>query len=304
MSERTGILLLTFGSAVTSEDVPRYLASVRGGRPVSDELITEFRRRFDVIGRSPLLEITREQAAGLQSRLDSETPGAYMVREGYLHSAPSVADAHAAVCSEGVTRILAIVLAPQYSSLILTGYEKTLATLEDGPPLRTARAWHDLEAWVGSLCERVSEALHDLPSDVPVVFTAHSLPRIVVDRDPAYIEQLHATVDAVAARSGIVEKRWHFAWQSAGHTPEEWLKPDLTDLLPQLAAEGCDELLVVPVQFVADHLETLYDIDVAAAAQADAAGMRMHRIAMPNASPRFVDALAAVVHRELAAWSS
>ncbi len=307
MTAPTGVLLMTFGSAVTAEDVPPYLRSVRGGAEADPELVLEFQRRFRRIGRSPLIDITLEQARGLQRLLDERHgDGAFRVAAGMLHSQPAIDAAIDGLAADGVNPVLAIVLAPQYSPLILAGYERAVEAARRRHPgleIAVAGAWHLTAGWIESLAERVREALHP-PGDPPaggsaLVFTAHSLPRTVVERDPGYITQLHETVDGVVARLGLPEGSWRFAWQSAGHTPAEWLRPDLLDVLPEIAAVGATEVLVVPVQFVADHLETLYDIDVAAAEQAQAAGLRFRRIAMPNASPAFIRGLAEVVDREL-----
>jgi ferrochelatase len=307
---RVGVLLLTFGSAVTSADVPAYLRSVRGGREPSPELVAEFARRFDIIGRSPLIDITREQAAALELRLNGEGGDhTFAVSAGMLHSQPWIVDSLRQLVTEGATRLVAVVLAPQYSPLILTGYERTLtaAVAEVAPalPVRLAGAWHTTASWVASLSGRVEEALLRFDAGdrdrVAIVFTAHSLPRPVVDRDPGYMVQVDETIAAVTERLGLPRDRWIFAFQSAGHTPEEWLKPDLTEVLPGLRDSGARDVLVVPVQFVTDHLEILYDIDVAAAEQARTAGLRFHRIAMPNTDAQFIDALAEVVHREMAA---
>ena len=306
----TGVLLMTFGSAVTSADVPQYLRSVRGGREASAELVEEFRRRFDVIGRSPLIDITVEQGAALERLLSERHPdGEFAVGVGMLHSAPRVTDGLRSLCDRGVEQVVAVVLAPQYSPLILSGYERSLGahgpTCAPGIPVRLAEAWHRTPSWVESLSERLVEALGRLEQaaagPVAVVFTAHSLPRPVVERDPGYMAQIEETIAAVAAAAGLAPERWTFAFQSAGHTPEEWLTPDLLDVLPGLRDDGATDVLVVPVQFVADHLEILYDIDVAAAAQAGEAGLGFHRIRMPNTSARFITALAEVVERELAA---
>ena len=308
--DRVGVLLLTFGSAVTSADVPAYLRSVRGGREPSAELVAEFARRFDVIGRSPLLDITLAQAAALERTLNGRNvERAFAVSAGMLHSAPWIVDSLRGLVGEGVTRVVAIVLAPQYSPLILTGYERALsaaaAEVAATTPVRIAGAWHTASSWVSSLSGRVDEALRRFdPADrdrVAIVFTAHSLPRPVVERDPGYMIQVDETIAAVATRLGLARERWTFAFQSAGHTPEEWLKPDLIDVLPGLRDSGAIDVLVVPVQFVADHLEILYDIDVAAAGQARDAQLGFHRIAMPNTDPQFIAALAEVVDRELAA---
>jgi len=127
-----------------------------------------------------------------------------------------------------------------------------------------------------------------------VLLTAHSLPKRVFDAEPDYIAQLREAGDAIAHAAALPADRWRWAYQSAGHTQEEWLRPDLVELFPDIAATGARDILVVPVQFLADHLEVLYDLDIAAAAQARAAGLTYHRTAMPNAGPEFIRALADV----------
>jgi ferrochelatase len=306
MTTPTGILLLTFGSAVTAEQVPAYLRSVRGGSEPDPELVAEFERRFQRIGRSPLLDITADQADGLERLLtERHGPGAFRVSVGMQHSAPWIADAIDAMVAHGITRILGIVLAPQYSRLILSGYEREVERARGRHPgleMAVAGAWHTVPGWIEGLSDRVAEAMAATPPLplVTILFTAHSLPRSVIERDPGYIDQLHETVGAVVDRLHLPEGSWRFAWQSAGHTPAEWLKPDLLDILPELSAAGATEVLVAPVQFVSDHLETLYDIDVAAGEQAAECGLRLRRIAMPNSSAAMIRGLAEVVDRELA----
>ena len=303
---RLGVVLATFGSAVTADDVPAYLSSVRGGREVPGDLIDEFRRRYDLIVRSPLIDITEAQGRALQTLLDAaDGASGTRVVVGMLHSAPSLPDAFDVLLADGVGRIVVIVLAPQYSPIILAGYERTVAAWSSAHPdvdIHIAGAWHLLREWIDTLSERVTEAIEQVDPQVrermPIVFTAHSLPRSVVDRDPGYIDQLRATAEAVAARLHLDQGRWQFAYQSAGHTPEEWLTPDVKDLFPAFRDSGITEVLVVPLQFLADHLEILYDIDIAAGEEAATAGIVMHRIALPNTQPAFIRALAAVVERE------
>ena len=307
MAAPAGVLLLTFGSAVTSADLLPYLRSVRGGREPSPEVVAEFTRRFDIIGRSPLLDITAAQAAAVQELLDERHgAGGHRVATGMLHSAPSVDSGFDSLVRAGVDRVAAIVLAPQFSPLILAGYRRALdaARSAHAPtlPVTLAGPWHLTEGWLDSLAGRTRAALDRVGSEnVGIVFTSHSLPKPVVDRDPSYLQQIDETVRAVADRVGLRDGDWQFAFQSAGHTPEEWLKPDLLDVLPGIAASGRSGVLVVPVQFVADHLEVLYDIDVAAAEQAREAGLAFHRIEMPNTTPAFIAGLADVAERELAA---
>ena len=295
----TGVLLMTYGSAATAEEVPGYLRSVRGGRDPDRELVAEFQRRYRLIGWSPLVRITLEQGAALQRLLDAE-PGAgrYRVEVGMLHSEPTIDEALARLAVAGVRRLVGIVLSPQWSPVIMGGYRRALdaAAGRLGPDagVRLAGPWHDTPAFLDALAERVTQALDRLDPDVPVLFTAHSLPKAVIDRDPGYLDQIAETIDAVAERAGLERGRWQFAYQSAGHSPEEWLKPDLKDLLPGLRAEGHAAVLVVPVQFLADHLEILYDIDVAAREEAEAAGLAFHRIELLNTSPAFIRALSDV----------
>jgi ferrochelatase len=301
-----GVLLMTYGTPTDAGGMPAYLLSVRGGREASPELIEEFVRRYELVGWSPLIEITTAQGAALQRLLDAEEgSGSYLVEVGMLHSEPGIAAAVERLAEAGVRELIGIVLSPQYSSIIMGRYHRTLteAATALGPDgrVRIAGAWHDLPSFVDSLAERTAAALAAMPRggrDVPVLMTAHSLPRPVVDREPGYVVQLTDTAEAIAKRLGLDGERWRFAYQSAGHTPEEWLRPDLKELLPGLRAAGHDAVLVVPVQFLADHLEILYDLDVAAREEAEEAGIAFHRIELPNTQPQFIRALADVVHRE------
>jgi len=118
--------------------------------------------------------------------------------------------------------------------------------------------------------------------------------RGVAEQEPGYLAQLSETAEAVAARTGTRHDRWQFCWQSAGHEPGEWMKPDFADLMPELAAAGRRSVVVAPVQFLADHLEILYDVDIGAREQAERNGLSFHRIESLNAHPDFVAAQAAV----------
>lgn len=307
-----GVLLMTFGAAKTPEDVPEYLNNVyRGSAP--QDLIEEFQRRYRLVGGSPLVEITQAQANRLQEALNRQPgPGErYCVEIGLRHTEPFIADGLKRLAGKGCERIVAMVMSPQYSPIIMGGYPRAVeaasAQLPEGVKVTVAGAWHILPAFLDALARRVREALEAFPPEerdtVPVILTAHSLPESVVAREPHYIDQLMETVHAVVARVPLKTGRWSFAYQSAGHSPEPWLTPDLKDLLPGLREAGHRNVLVVPVQFLADHLETLYDIDVAAREEAEEAGMTFNRIAMFNTMPEFIDALAEVVHRELSAGS-
>jgi len=300
----TGVLLMTFGTSVTSDGVEDYLRSVYRRQPAADT-VAEFKRRFDLVGRSPLIEITLAQGAALQELLDREHgDGRYRVEVGMLHTEPRIPDALARLVDAGVDRVICIVLAPQYSPLIMGGYnrtvEETVAERGIDIPVTVAGAWHDIPGWIDSLAERLQETI-DRAGDLPIVFTAHSLPEAVVERDTGYLDQIHETIRRVADRVGLRPGQWQFGYQSAGHTPEEWLTPDFKDLVPDIAKAGHTGVIFVPVQFIADHLETLYDIDIAGREEAEEVGLAFHRVPVPNTAPTFIDALRQVVERETAA---
>jgi ferrochelatase len=302
-SDRPGVLLMTYGSpaSLEREDIRTYLARVRGGREPDAELVDEFTRRYRVIGGSPLIEITRAQAAALAEELG------WPVEIGMRFSEPSILTGLRTLADAGVAKAAAIILSPQYSPLLMSGYTRAIdeartALGDEAPAVSVAGAWHEEPAFVAALGRRVVEALAGLRRDdrepVPVLMTAHSLPKRVAEQEPAYLAQLRATAEAVAATAGLSDRDWTFCWQSAGHEPGEWMKPDFADLMPEIAAQGGRSVLVVPVQFLADHLEILYDVDVGAREQAHRCGLTFRRIASLNADPDLIGALAAVARRK------
>lgn len=300
MSEpRLGVLLMTYGSpAPNLDDIGEYLAAVRGGRPAPDELVAEFRRRYEVIGGSPLIPITRRQAAAVAERLRDEGVDA-TAAVGMRFSEPSIPAGLRQLTEAGCHRVSAIVMSPQYSELLMSGYRRALdaavAELGDGAPsVQLAPAWYGEPGFVAAIAERIGEGLERLPDDAPVLLTAHSLPKRVADAEPAYLDQLRETAESVAAAADLPGERWTFCWQSAGHEPGEWMRPDFTDVLPRLRDDGHRSVLVAPIQFLADHLEILYDVDIGAREQAESAGMAFARIESLNLSPTFIGALAAV----------
>ncbi len=305
-----GVVLMTYGSPRTLDDVPAYLANVRGGRPADDDLVAEFRRRYRLIGGSPLIEITRAQANALERVLQiAARPGwSYLVEIGMRFSEPSVAAAVAALAGRGVDTMVGIIMSPQYSPIIMSGYVRAIeeaAAAQAAPiPVLVAGSWHRQPAFLQALCQRLREALDEAASSGSpfpyVLLTAHSMPKRVVEGEPGYIAQLHETASLVAELAGLSDDRWQFCYQSAGHTPEEWLKPDFADVMPLLAQAGESSVLIAPVQFLADHLEILYDIEIGAREQAERHGLRFARTASLNTSPLFIDALAAVVEEQLA----
>ncbi len=311
MTEKTrvGVILLTYGSPETLDDMPQYLANVRGGRPAEQELVDEFRRRYELIGGSPLVRITREQAAALERELNRRHPDGptFQVTVGMRFAPPMIADAVQAIGLES-DELVGVIMSPQYSPIIMSGYNTAFdsAVAELGrSDLRATVAgdWHLQPEFIEALTQRVQEALGRLPADVresvSVLLTAHSMPQRVVEKEPRYIESLKETARAVAERLGLGPDRWMFCYQSAGHTPEEWLKPDFADIMPILREQGQTHVLIAPVQFLADHLEILYDIEVGAREQAEEHGIEFARIESLNVAPKFIAALADVVEETM-----
>lgn len=304
-----GILLMTYGSPATLDDIPEYMTNVRGGRPPEPELVTEFRRRYELIGGSPLLRITVAQAAALEDELNRRHPDGprFKAAAGMRFAPPYVVDVLPELAA-GCDQVVGIIMSPQYSPILMRGYVTTIAEAaarlgRDDLLVRVAEDWHLQPDFVAAVAERVRAALDELPPDerdtTPVLLTAHSMPLRVVRDEPDYIGHLHETAAAVAREAGLSDAQWQFCYQSAGHTPEEWLKPDFADLMPELKAKGASDVLIAPVQFLADHLEILYDIEVGAREQAEEHNIIFHRTQSLNAMPLFISALASVVEETL-----
>ena len=311
MSPTIGIVLMSFGTVSTPDEVPEFLKRVRGGAEPTPEVVAEMRRRYTLIGGSPLTGITLDQASALEALLNNRSSDGerFRVVVGMRHAPPFVAEAFDTLAKESVKRVIAVILSPQHSPILMNGYHQAVAeakgVLGQDASVTVAGPWHRLPSFIDALAHRVSEALDRLPEGerhtAPVVMTAHSMPKSVVDQEPEYLDMLRETARSVARKAGLAEGRWQLAYQSAGHAPVEWLEPDIKDLFPGLQARGYQSVLVVPIQFLADHLELLYDIDVAAREQAEEAGLALSRTEAFNTMPAFIEALANVVRRELGA---
>ena len=300
-----GVMLMTYGSPATLEEIPTYLKNVRGGRQPDEGLIAEFRRRYALIGGSPLLRITREQAAALQEELNrqhSDGPLFHVVA-GMRFAPPFIADLVPEVTLD-TQQLIGVIMSPQYSPIIMSGYTHTLEDSvkqlhRDDLIVKIAGDWHLQPDFLLALAQRVQQALDRFPEEVrlhvPVLLTAHSMPKRVIEKEPDYINDLKETAARVAELVGLSNERWMFCYQSAGHTPEEWLKPDFADIMPELRAAGHKHVLIAPVQFLADHLEILYDIEIGARQQAEEHGIQFARTESLNTSPLFIKALAEVV---------
>jgi ferrochelatase len=282
----TAILLMAHGTPSSLEELPEYLALVRGGRPASDQLLAEMRHNYSAIGgRSPLTDITFHQRDALAARL-----GGVPVAAGMRTWHPFIAEALVSLAGPGVTRVVGIPLAPQFSTLSVRKYvEAARAAIPAGVEFACVPSYHAHALLLDAFAGRIRE-IGGPASDELVVFTAHSLPeRVIASGDP-YADEVRATADGVAKRAGIGD--YALAFQSAGRTPEAWIGPELNRVIRERSAAGIRRMLVVPVGFVCDHTEILFDIDVQAAATAASCGVRLRRTASLNDSPAFIELLA------------
>ena len=278
----TGVLLMAHGTPSSLDDMPEYLRLVRGGRPPSAELVAEMRHNYEAIGgRSPLTERTLAQADALRARLGAGVPVAVGMRNWH----PFIKDAIANLGSAGADRIIGIPLAPQFSTLSVQKYtDAALAALPSGMRFEPVPSFATHPLLVQAFAERLLEAQPQAGEEI--VFTAHSLPVRVLEAGDPYPEQVAATARDVAARAGVAE--YAVAYQSAGRTPEPWVGPDVSDLIEQRAPMGARHFLAVPIGFVCDHTEILFDIDVQAANTARACGATLRRTESLNTSPIFI----------------
>lgn len=290
---RTGVLLMAHGTPSSMDEMPEYLQLVRGGRPASPALVEEMRHNYDAIGgRSPLTELTLAQAHALTVRLGGGVP----VAVGMRNWKPFIKEALDGLAASGVTRVIGIPLAPQFSTLSVTKYfDAATAALPAGVSLVRVESFHDHPLLVEAFAERVRASAPR--TDESVIFTAHSLPQRVIDGGDRYAEEVAETARLVAGKAGIAD--YSLAYQSAGRTPEPWIGPALDEHIAALAERGAKALLVVPIGFVCDHTEILFDIDVQAKAAADRAGVSVRRTESLNSSPTFIRALQDLVQRAL-----
>lgn len=294
MSEQA-VLLMAYGTPRDLDDVEAYYTNIRRGNPPTPKALQELRDRYAAIGgRSPLLEITQAQAKGLEDRLGIP------VLVGQKHAAPFIREAFEEIAHTGATHVVGLVLAPHFSSMSVGDYEKrareAAAAIGWEGQFEMVDSWHTAPGYIGLLTNRLRAAIDDFPNeilpDTRFLFTAHSLPARIVEGGDPYADQLEETAACVAHEAGL--SQWHVGWQSAGRTGDEWLGPDILQLIDGFANMGAKGIVVCPCGFVADHLEVLYDLDIEAKQLADRMGLRFARTASPNADPAFLDTLADV----------
>jgi ferrochelatase len=288
-----GVLLMAHGTPSSMDEMPEYLRIVRGGRPASPELVAEMRHHYEAIGgMSPLTDLTIAQGQALARQLGPEVP----VAVGMRNWTPFLRDAILGLAEKGVRRIIGIPLAPQFSTLSVAKYfDAANAALPQGVTIDPVHSYHDHPLLLDAFAERVRAAMP--LAEEEIVFTAHSLPARVVETGDPYPSEVAETARGVAIRAAVA--RYLHAYQSAGRTPEPWLAPDVNELIEQRVVSGVRRFLIVPIGFVCDHTEILFDIDVQAQATARAHGAALRRTESLNTSPTFIATLESLVREKL-----
>lgn len=304
-----GVLVMAYGGPASLDEIPGYLADIRHGRPTPRAVLEEITENYRAIGgSSPLLAVTRSQVDALQAELGDDGYRCYL---GMRHWSPWIEDVVGEMAEDGVTNAVSVVLAPHFSAMSVARYQQKVA---DGLDLYRARihfehvpSYHDapglVEAFAARVDDGVSRWREGERDRVHVVFSAHSLPQRVFASGDPYGDQCGETARLVAARAGLPDERWSWAYQSAGRTPEPWAGPDLGEHLAELASKGVRDVVSIPVGFVSDHVEILFDIDHKAAAVAADLGIRLERPPALNDDPVFIAALAELVRVRAAPWS-
>ncbi|MFB3887554.1 MAG: ferrochelatase [Thermodesulfobacteriota bacterium] len=298
------LLLLAFGGPRSLDEVEIFLTRLFRGRKPSRELLERVKERYRLIGgSSPLPEITWRQAKALEEKLKAKGfPFKSYVGMRYGH--PLIEETLKEILQHGIREMIAIPMAPFQSR------ESTGAYIEEGKRVQKnigeeleisfAVGWHMHRLYLEAVREKIREGIRGFNPEerrrVHLIFTAHSLPKSIIERDP-YAREIEESIKGVL--DGLEPVPWHMAYQSKGGGPEEWAGPDVESVLEALSKERVREVLIVPIGFVSDHIEILYDIDILYQERAKLLEMTLKRTPSLNDSERFIEALAAIVEEHL-----
>ena len=297
----TAILLLAFGGPNTPEDISPFLKNVMRGRVPSPGMIKTITERYSEIGgKSPITEITRLQAQALQKQLEKKSESISGVYIGMRNWHPFIKETLSEIADTGCKKIIAICMTPQRSNYSANGYEKDVSdgldALKVNPDLRFVPEWHMNHLFHEAVAEKITEAMilfKENGQKTAVIFSAHSLPLKVINNNDPYVNQINETIKGILSVTGELD--WKLGYQSKGLAPGEWLEPTVDSIIESLPREGYKNVLIVPVVFVSDHVETLYDIDIVYRCQAESLGLNFQRTKSLNDSSKFIEALSEIV---------
>lgn len=304
--QHSGILLLAFGGPNSLEDVEPFLKNVFSGRPLNPFVVNQVKERYQLIGgKSPLPEITERQARSLQDNLKKRGT-LCEVSIGMRYWQPSISQAINTLHAKGIKKILCIILSPFSTEAATGGYNRAVyQTIKEFHQTMIAHfvsPWNTNVRFLDAAADRVKEGLAlfsaNIRASVPIVFSAHSLPLEHLNDDP-YVNEIKKTIAGVITR--LEKHEWYLAFQSQGKEGA-WLTPNVEEVLKDIAASGKKDVLVVPLGFVSDHLETLYDLDFVLRKKALDLGLNFNRAPSLNDSPQFIEALTEVIVNSPSSW--
>jgi ferrochelatase len=297
---KRAVLMLAHGTPEKPENVPAYLRNVTSGRPLPEDVVKEVQHRYELIGQSPLTCWTYEQAEKVSAELGIP------VYVGMRNWKPYVSETVKQMAADGVTQCVAICMAPHNSRTSVGLYRRAVAGETGRAPFSVdfVESWHDepllIEAFAERLRDAWQKATAEFGAPLPVIFTAHSVPVRTVEAGDPYETQARHTAELVAASVPEVAN-WRFAFQSQGMSGGAWLGPTVEETIAGLASEGHKGVFIQPIGFVCDHVEVLYDIDIAFRKFAAARDMKLWRAESLNGSERLAKAVAKIVRGRFAA---
>jgi len=298
---KDAVLLIAHGSPDRVEDIPEFLQNISRGRPMPEAVVREVQHRYSLIGSSPLTRITRQQADGVSRELSVPT---YV---GMRNWHPFIADTLQQMTNDGVKRTVAICLAPHNSRTSVGLYKQVLFGNNAPFAIDFVEEWHDhpllIEAFAEKLRAGWSQACTDHGMQLPVLFTAHSVPQRTITEGDPYERQTRETAALVAAQVPEIGA-WSFAFQSQGMSGGEWLGPTVESVITRLQGAGHTGLFVQPIGFVCDHVQILFDVDILFRDFAREHGMKLYRAESLNDSPLFVRAVADLARGRFTAFGA
>ncbi len=295
---------MAFGGPDSLDSVEPFMERLMKGRKPTPEIIARAKEKYRLIGgKSPLPEITQKQAAALETRLNEvcDKPVTFKTYVGMRYWRPLIEEAIEQMVSDGVTKAFAVSMSPHNSQVSTGAYVEEINRVVSEKNLdikiEMIKGMHKNPAFINAVAEKINSALDRFPKDkredVQVVFSAHSLPVSYIESGDTYVEELKETIQDLLKRIGPIS--WHIAYQSKGTIPGAWLSPMVEDVLQEIAQEGHKEVLLVPVGFASDHVETLWDLDILHKGQAEDLGLKCERSGALNDSPKFIESLASMV---------
>jgi protoporphyrin/coproporphyrin ferrochelatase len=299
-SKSTAVLLLAHGSPDRAEEVPEFLRYVTGGRPMPPAVVEEIAHRYSLIGASPLTHWTLLQGQALSRALRMP------VYVGMRNWKPFISDVVKTMVADGVEHVIAICMAPQNSRTSVGLYRRAVEG-EKGAAfiLDFVESWHGQPLLAKAFAEKLrigwNRACVEAGEQVPVIFTAHSVPQRTITEGDPYDAQAYETAQLVAQAAELKSNDWMFAFQSQGMAGGPWIGPTVEEMIVRCKDKGHSSVFVQPIGFLCDHVEVLYDIDIAFKDFAEKKGMRLRRADSLNDSPTLIAALADVARSRLRA---